>query len=75
MGDGAAERAVRRALDVDVDPLVVAGGVGELVDPLLLDRSSQSLVPSSSPTAAATSSRVVKVRMGHPRRSDEDRRA
>ena len=41
MRDRAAERAGRRASDVDVDPLVVAGRVGELftcswviVDPL-----------------------------------------
>ena len=50
------------ALDVDVDPLVVVGRVGELVDPLLVDLT-QSLVPISSPAAAATSSRVVKTRM------------
>ena len=37
MGDGAAERPRRRAVDVDVDPLVVAGRLGELVDPVLLD--------------------------------------
>ena len=35
MGDRAAERRVLRALDVDVDPLVVAGHVGERVDVLL----------------------------------------
>jgi hypothetical protein len=33
--DGPAEGAGPGRLDVDVDPLVVAGGVGELVDPLL----------------------------------------
>ena len=35
MGDGAAERSGLGPLDVDVDPLVVAGGVGEQVDLLL----------------------------------------
>jgi hypothetical protein len=38
VGDRAAEgRFLPRPLDVDVDPLVVAGGVGELVHPLLGD--------------------------------------
>src|SRR4051794_3192071 len=38
MGDGAAERALLlRPLHVDVDPLVVAGGVGERVDLVLGD--------------------------------------
>lgn len=36
MGDAGAERAVLGALGID-DPLVVIGGVGEAVDPLLLD--------------------------------------
>src|SRR5690348_12915592 len=36
--DGAAERAADRALRVDVDPLVVTGGVGECVDAGLVDR-------------------------------------
>ena len=36
MGDRAAD-FFGRALDVDVDPLMVAGGFGELVDPLLGD--------------------------------------
>ena len=35
--DGAAERTGRGLLDVDVDPLVVTGRLGELVDPLLGD--------------------------------------
>ena len=35
--DGRAERAVLRARGIDVDPLVVAGGVGEQVHPLLGD--------------------------------------
>ena len=38
MGDRAAEGARLRPLGVDVDPLVVAGGVGEAVDLLLGDR-------------------------------------
>ncbi len=37
MRDRGAERALSRLGRVDVDPLVVAGGVGELVDPLLGD--------------------------------------
>ena len=37
MGDRGAERPGLGPLDVDVDPLVVAGGVGELVDLLLGD--------------------------------------
>ena len=37
VGDGAAERRLLRALHVDVDPLVVAGDVGERVDVLLRD--------------------------------------
>ena len=37
MGDGHAERTVLGALGVDVDPLVVVGGVGEEVHPLLGD--------------------------------------
>ena len=39
MGDGLAARHLRLgALDVDMDPLMVAGGVGECVDALLVDR-------------------------------------
>ena len=37
MGDRPAERSGLGPLDVDVDPLVVAGGLGELVDLLLGD--------------------------------------
>ena len=37
MGDGRAERAVGGALGIDVDPLAVARGVGEQVDPFLAD--------------------------------------
>ena len=38
MRDGAAERAfLGGALDVDVDPLVVVGAVGEFVDARLVD--------------------------------------
>ena len=37
MGDGPAEGTGLGPLDVDVDPLVVAGGVGELVHLLLGD--------------------------------------
>ena len=38
MGNGIAEGALTLgALGIDVDPLVVAGGIGEVVDPLLGD--------------------------------------
>ena len=38
MGDGSAERAfLLGPLRIDVDPLEVAGGVGELVDAFLRD--------------------------------------
>ena len=37
VGDRAAERAGLGAFDVDVDPLVIAGGLGELVDLVLGD--------------------------------------
>ena len=56
MRDRAAERALVRAVTVDVDPLVVAGGVRELVDPVLVI-VSQSVGPITSPIAALSSSR------------------
>jgi hypothetical protein len=60
VGDRAAEGALRlRALDVHVDPLVVAGGVGELVDVLLGD-----LVPVAAAELAADESGDL----GHGRR-------
>lgn len=38
MGDGAAERTSLCSLGVEVDPLVIASCVGELLNPLLRDR-------------------------------------
>ena len=38
MGDGAAKRGSRGALGIDVDVLMVVGGIGELVDAGLFDR-------------------------------------
>ena len=38
MGDGRPERPLRGALGIDVDPLVVAGRLGEQLDRALLDR-------------------------------------
>ena len=37
MSDRPAERAVCRTLGIDVDPLMVVGGVGEQIDALLCD--------------------------------------
>ena len=42
MGDAGAEGPILRSLRVDVDPLMVPGGVRELVDAILVI-SSQSL--------------------------------
>ena len=53
----------RRALHVDVDPLVVVGRVGERGDAVLVDGEPVAGAEVASPPAAATSSRVVKVRM------------
>ena len=38
MRDAGAERALRRAFGVDVDPLVIVGGVGKAVDAPLRHR-------------------------------------
>ena len=38
MGDGAAERGLRRRRRVDMDELVILGHVGEGVDPRLVDQ-------------------------------------
>ena len=43
-----------------MDPLVVADGVGEQVDPLLVDLQPVA-VASCSPTPARSSSAVVKI--------------
>ena len=61
--DGAAERPRLGALLVDVDPLVVVGGVREQVHPVLGRPRATSVVPRSSPTASPSSSIVVKTRM------------
>ena len=37
MNDRAAERTVRSALDIDMDPLVITGNIGEPVHPVLVD--------------------------------------
>ena len=38
MRDGAAERAVLGAFDIDMNPLVIAGDVGKAVDAILIDQ-------------------------------------
>ena len=50
-------------LDVDVDPLVVAGASANW-STRSWSMVSQSVVPSSSPAAAAISSNVVNMRIG-----------
>jgi len=57
-----AERAVLGALRVDVDPLVVAGGVGEHVDPGLVDldpRAHADFSPTRVDRASSVSMLVV----------------
>ena len=48
MGDGGAEGPRRGPLGIDVDPLVVAGGIGEEVDLRLVDH-----VPVGEPEVLA----------------------
>ena len=63
MRDRAAERALLlRALDVHVDPLVVAGGLGEGFTASWVT-SNHSLLPSSVPTSPGSSLIVVVVVM------------
>ena len=62
VGDGLAERASRGPLRVDVDPLVIAGRIGEQVDVFLGD-GYQELCPIVSPVAAARLATDSKVRM------------
>ena len=62
MGDGA-PNGPARPLDVDVDPLVVAGRLGEPVHPVLLD--GQPVGGADVPLLAAATCRVSwKTRMG-----------
>ena len=63
MGDRAAERRLLRALGVDVDPLVVAGDVGERVDVLLGDLVPVGGAERPRPRPALSSSSPVIVRM------------
>jgi hypothetical protein len=43
VGDGLAERAALGALDVEVDPLMVVGRVGEFLDLILRDRQVRAV--------------------------------
>ncbi len=56
MGDGRAERSLRSRLRIDVNELPVLGGVGELIDPLLVI-VSQPETPISWPILDRISSR------------------
>ena len=60
VGDGAAERSALGRLGVDVDPLVVAGGVGEQVDLRLVDEVPwKKKRAASAPTSSISSSSVM----------------
>ena len=63
MRDRAAERRLRRALGVDVDPLVVAGDVGERVDLGLRDLVPVGDAELARPSASRSSSIPVSVVM------------
>src|ERR1700687_2141811 len=58
--DGGAKGAVGSPVGIDVDPLVLAGGLGERGDAVLVDDGS--LVPSSSPSARFAPSADPKTR-------------
>ena len=62
MGDRAAKRALLGALGVDVDPLIVTGDLGELVN-LLLGNEMPVADARSSPMWALISSSPVRVSM------------
>ncbi len=62
MRDGRAERTGARALGIDVDPLVVARGLGELLTCSCV-MVIQSVTATSWPTLAMTSEYVWKVFM------------
>ena len=69
MAYGRAERPRRRALGVDVDPLVIAGGVREAVDPVLVDDGKASALYGpvrSIPTTyvIGKDSKIVKMYIG-----------
>ena len=37
VGDGFAKRALRRPFDIDMNPLMIVGAIGELIDAVLID--------------------------------------
>ena len=76
MGDRAAERPGLGPLDVDVDPLVVAGGVGELVDLVLgdLDVVAVAEVLADLGLEPSMPSMIVVMRGSLPTRQPEGQR-
>ena len=75
VGDRPAERPVLGPLGIDVDPLVVAGGVGERVDPLLGDlqpvgRARDRCRPPSSRSAGRSKTVGIGSRSYGPRKDD-----
>ena len=69
MGDRPAEGPGLGPLDVDVDPLVVAGGIGELVDPLLGDLERVAVAEVLTGEAAQLVEAVDHAWRGHRRHS------
>src|SRR5215210_31320 len=60
VGDSSAERTPLRSLDVDVNPLPVAGSFGEKVDATLIDDGSLAGAQVRVPAAPTSSSSPLK---------------
>ena len=73
MRDSAAERPRLRALDIDVDPLMVAGDLGKAIDARLVDRQPVGRAERAALGADKVGGRGEDRRRAHARWLDTDR--